>query len=198
MKTYNTVELIDKLQQNTESLLIKAIHDWQMVSGERFSKQPSAESWSAKQCIAHLNIYGDYYLPAISNAIGKYRAHDNGMKETFTPGVLGNYFTKIMSPDKDGMPLKKMKAFKNYIASNKEESDEVISTFIDQQEKLLSLLEAAKDINLNKIKIPISLNRFIKLKLGDVFMFLVAHNQRHALQAERALQAAPVSMVKDL
>jgi hypothetical protein len=52
------------------------------------------------------------------------------------------------------------------------------------------MLEQSKKINLNKARVPISIAKFIKLKLGDVFGFLIAHNQRHILQAERALAPA--------
>jgi hypothetical protein len=55
---------------------------------------------------------------------------------------------------------------------------------------LLSLLHQARRIDLTKIRIPISLTKYIKLKLGDVFMFLIAHNMRHIKQAERAIAAA--------
>jgi hypothetical protein len=50
------------------------------------------------------------------------------------------------------------------------------------------LLERSREINLNKAKVPISIAKFIRLKLGDVFNFLIAHNHRHVLQAERALK----------
>jgi hypothetical protein len=49
------------------------------------------------------------------------------------------------------------------------------------------LLEQAKQIDLNRTKVPISIAPFIKLKLGDVFMFLVAHNFRHVLQVNNAI-----------
>jgi hypothetical protein len=41
----------------------------------------------------------------------------------------------------------------------------------------------AKNTDLNKIKIPISLTNLIKLKLGDVFQFIITHNERHLAQA---------------
>ena len=67
------------------------------------------------------------------------------------------------------------------------ESHAVISEFIDQQEKLLQLLEAAAKVDLNKVRIPISISKLIKLRLGDTFNFTVAHQNRHVLQAQRAL-----------
>jgi hypothetical protein len=65
----------------------------------------------------------------------------------------------------------------------------VIATFIDQQEGLLKMLEQASHLNINKIKVPISIAPFIKLKLGDVFMFVITHKERHIVQAEKALLA---------
>jgi len=195
MPTYQSNQLITKLQQQTETLLNKAIQEWQMIAPEKFSQQPAEGSWSAKQCIVHLNIYGDYYLPAIEAAILKAKQHT--AKKQFTSGWLGNYFTNMMQPGTNEKPTKKMKAMKNYISLNDEDSDKVIATFIDQQEKLLQLLEYAKNIDLNNAKVAISIAKFIKLKLGDVFMFLIAHNYRHVLQAESALNASGVTVTEN-
>ncbi len=52
---------------------------------------------------------------------------------------------------------------------------------------LLVLVERFREINLNKAKVSISIAKFIRLKLGDVFNLLIAHNHRHVLQAGRAL-----------
>ena len=115
------------------------------------------------------------------------------MSETFAPGWLGNYFTNLMMPNENGVPSKKLKAPKNYTTNNEGDSDCTIAKFIDQQEKMLQLLEEAKSVDLNAVRIPISIAKFIKLKLGDVFMFLIAHNLRHVKQAERAIAAATLS-----
>lgn len=196
MKTYNTKLLTEKLQQQTELLLDKAIQEWQMMSPEKFAEQPGPGAWSAMQCLAHLNSYGDYYLPEIEKAIRASQRKPSLSIPNFKPGLLGNYFTSMMTPGENGLPVKKMKAFKGHIPAESGNSDEVIAIFIEQQEKLLALIEAAKEIDLNKAKIPISIAKYIKLKLGDVFMFIVAHNYRHVLQAERALQHAGAPAAK--
>lgn len=196
MKTYNTKLLTEKLQQQTELLLDKAIQEWQMISPEKSSTQPAPGSWSAMQCLAHLNSYGDYYLPEIEKAIEASKKKSYHPIPNFKPGLLGSYFTNLMTPGEHGLPAKKMKAFRGHIPAESGNSDEVIATFIEQQEKMLTLIEAAKEIDLNKARIPISIAKYIKLKLGDVFMFIVAHNYRHVLQAERALQHAGAPATK--
>lgn len=187
MKTYNTQTLIDKLEQQTETILNTIIQQWQMLHPAVIKHQTAAGAWSAMQCLGHLNAYGRYYLPAIEKAMNLARLKGIGMKGSFTPGWLGNYFTRMMMPAENGVPSKKIKAPKNYTTSNEGNSDAIIAEFIEQQEKLLLLLGQAKYVNLDKIRIPVSIAKFIKLKLGDVFMFLIAHNIRHIKQAERAI-----------
>jgi hypothetical protein len=191
MPTYNTKQLIKKLEEQTETFLQKAIFEWQMTSPTKLLKQPGEKKWSAAQCLEHLNSYGHYYLPAIEKAIAKAQQNNQTSTEEFTAGWLGNYFTKLMEPDTNGKKMKKMSAPKNHTPVADLDSDKVLREFIDQQEKMLTLLEKAKTINLEQAKVAISIAKFIKLKLGDVFTFLIAHNHRHVVQAERALAAAP-------
>jgi hypothetical protein len=195
MQTYNSGKLIQQLQQQTENLLNIATQQWQMTNPAIFKQQPAPGAWSAMQCLGHLNAYGDYYLPAIQKAIAVAKQKGKTASAIFKPGWLGNYFTNLMMPNEQGVPTKKMKAPKNYITTNEGDSDCTIAKFIDQQEKMLLLLEEAKQVNLN-IRIPISIAKFIQLKLGDVFMFLIAHSLRHVKQAERAIAAAgqPVTL----
>jgi hypothetical protein len=108
----------------------------------------------------------------------------------FSSGWLGNYFTKLMMPGTDGKPSTKMNSPKDHAPKTIIESRLVISEFIDQQEKLLALLNTAKKFDLNTVKVGISIAPIIKLKLGDVFRFVIAHQVRHILQAERALSNA--------
>ena len=193
MQTHNAKQLIAKLQQQTESILNIAIQQWQMTNPSVFKQQPAEGAWSAMQCLGHLNAYGDYYLPAIEKAIKEAKENNKTRSETFTPGWLGNYFTNLMMPNENGVPSKKLKAPKNYTTNNEGDSDCTIAKFIDQQEKILQLLEEAKSVDLNAVRISISIAKFIKLKLGDVFMFLIAHNLRHVKQAERAIAATTLS-----
>ncbi len=183
---YNSLQLLNDLYQQTTAFLDEAISKWQMMPDKKFSHQPAPTQWSAKQCLAHLNSYGDYYLPAIEKSIQMAREKNKTVSAVFSTGWLGGYFTKLMQTDSHGLPSKKIKAFKKYIHGNDEDGDHVIATFIEQQEKMLQLLTDAKNIDLNNTRTGISIAPLIQLKLGDVLMFIAAHTQRHLLQAARA------------
>ena len=186
MGTHRKEPLLKKLELQAETILEKAIADWQLIPHSKFCLRPMEESWSANECLQHLNSYGRYYLPAMKNAMnGKERSD----LEEFSSGWLGNYFTKLMTPTLNG-EISKMKSPKNHSPKSIPESYSVIAEFIGQQERLLELLHQSSQLDWSEIRVPISITPFIKLKLGDVFMFYVAHIMRHALQAERALKNA--------
>jgi hypothetical protein len=58
-----------------------------------------------------------------------------------------------------------------------------LHTFEVGQNELLSIFEAARAVNIRKAKIPISISKIIRLRLGDAFLFVVYHNERHVQQA---------------
>ncbi|MFN7791681.1 MAG: DinB family protein [Cyclobacteriaceae bacterium] len=192
MTSYNRDTLIENLLDQTEIVLKKAI-EWQLIPHSTFALRPSSESWSANECLQHLNSYGRFYLPAIESVLSRSEKRESSTQ--FSPGWLGNYFTKLMMPSKDGNVSKKMNSPKDHAPKTIIESRLVISEFIDQQEKLLALLNTAKKFDLNAVKVGISIAPIIKLKLGDVFRFMIAHQVRHILQAERAL--AKTGMVQE-
>lgn len=93
------------------------------------------------------------------------------------------------------MKVKNGKIFKMKTLSDKnplgsELTITTIDRFLKQQEMLKSLLEQARNADLTRTKVPISLTRFMKLRLGDTFRFFVNHIERHVLQAQQVLEAA--------
>lgn len=136
-------------------------------------------SWSILECLEHLNLYGDFYLSQIENEI------KNSTIKTdieFNSGILGNYFAKSMLPKEK---LNKMKTFKDKNPLNAKLDKSVIDRFINQQIKLLDLLNQSRNVSLNKVKIKTSISSFIKLRLGDTFQFFINHIIRHLSQIDR-------------
>ena len=58
-----------------------------------------------------------------------------------------------------------------------------IQIFKRFQQELLTILESAKSVNIQRAKVPTSISKFVRLRLGDAFLFVIYHNQRHIQQA---------------
>ena len=142
------------------------------------------ESWSALECIEHLNRYGEFYIPEITNKI---KTSNYERSEVFKSNWLGKYFSKSVSYNEN---LKKMKTFKSMNPLNSELDIYTIEKFKIQQHQIIELLNKSKKVNLDKTKTAISISKLIKLRLGDTFRVLIYHNERHIKQANRAIKEA--------
>lgn len=180
MKIKST-QLLKELTANTENH-IKRVSAFLEMPDDKLNQRDGPKSWSVLECIEHLNRYGDYYIPTMRERM---EANSKPADELFKSGMLGNYFANTMLPK---AKMKKMPTFKdkNPLGSSLDKS--TIRRYNQQQLDMLGLLETAEHKNLNSIKIPITISRFIKFKLGDTFRFLIYHNERHIQQAERVIK----------
>lgn len=176
---FNSLQLLEELSVQTLSF-IKRAEQLQLESVERLNWKQNSTSWSALECIEHLNLYGDFYIPELRKQL---KSNVSASETTFKSGILGNYFALSMLPKEK---LNRMKTFKDKNPVNSQLTIKVIERFIQQQNQLLELLDLAKSKNLNAIKTKITIP-LIKLKVGDTFRFLINHNVRHFAQLERVL-----------
>lgn len=187
MKT-STDFLIADLIERTRQNMNAAAH-FQTLPEKELNRRPAPEKWSILECIEHLNLYGDYYNPEIERRI---KAAKHPAEPHFNSGLLGDYFAKSMLPKEK---LNKMKTFKDKNPLGSKLDKKTLNRFTDQQHRLLELLERARSVSLNKTKVSISISKLVKLKLGDTFRFVIYHNQRHIVQANKVLDSKTVSHI---
>lgn len=180
MKIESDVLILDLIERTR--LIMNKAESLKAESDTVLNHRVSSESWSALECLEHLNLYGRFYLPEITKRI--YGATTEGAELYFKSGWLGDYFAKSMLPKEK---LNAMKTFKSMNPINSKLDKTVITEFINQQIQMLELLNKAKDVSLNKTKTGISITKWIQLKLGDTFKIVIYHNQRHVMQAEKVV-----------
>ena len=169
------LDLIEDTRQN-----LNRVENFRKFDLEKLNRKNSKDAWSILECIEHLNLYGDFYLNEINKRINESSKPAN---TEFKPGVLGNYFVNLMKQTAKSKP---MKTALNMNPNGSQLDQSVLEKFSNQQQELLILLNSARTVNLAKTKTAITISKFIKLRLGDTLRFVVAHNQRHILQAETA------------
>jgi len=180
MKIQNE-QLIKELVDLTKAHLKRA-KEYRAMPVDTLNWKANPKKWSVLECLEHLNLYGDFYLPEMQKRIktGK-KANATA---TFSSGWLGNYFAKSMLP-KEKLNTMSAPGGMNPVGSSLNETH--LERFIAQQERLLSILEQAQTIDLTKTKTSISLASWIKLRLGDTLRVVIYHNKRHIVQADKVL-----------
>ena len=181
MKGIDKLQLLQHLEERVKQHVFETIHHFKNKSESTLLAPASNGGWSIAQCLDHLNSYGRYYLPEIRKGIEA--MNRKAQNQTFVSTWLGSYFKKMMEPNTG---KRKYKAFKNHFPNQHLDAFEVVAEFINQQEVLITYLHKAKEANLDT-PIPISISKWVRLKMGDVFQFVIAHNERHLQQAKRNL-----------
>ena len=110
------------------------------------------------------------------------------LKEEFVPGRWGDKFTLDMLPGSNGRAANPMRAlwlFRPKAAKTK--GIESLHEFRDLLKAQLDLLDLARTRGLEGRKVTSTLGPLFRFKAGDAFRFMIAHQQRHFLQLERAM-----------
>ena len=176
--------LLADLQQRTDNAL-QAATTLKQLSQQQLNFKPVPEKWSALECLEHLNLYGDFYLPAIERSIFSRMPVSSDL--VFKSGVIGNYFAELMQVTAG--KIKKMRSPKDKNPVNKILPATTADRFIKQLERLQELLQQAHRADLTKSKTPVSISNFIRLRLGDTLRFFIYHIERHVLQAKGAAES---------
>lgn len=192
MKKFKSEELVNQLQADVKQIISAAQH-LQTADPVKLSYCPEEGKWSVAQVIEHMNAYCRHYLPLIEKSM----IHiSRDVSAWFVSGFWGNYFTNSIMPKNVFEIKNKMKTSKLFSPDKSVNVEAAFKEFFQHQNKLLQLLEVAKRRNLNSVHVPSAMSRLIRFRLGDIFRFLIAHEQRHMIQARNAVKAVGVSTDK--
>ncbi len=153
------------------------------LSGAQLNWKPSAESWSVGQCFEHLIITNSLYFPNIQKVVDGAHRNNFFSKIPFSTDLIAGLMKNSLKPEQ----TRKMKTFKIFEPAMSDIAATIFDDFAENQQKLIALIEAVKDLDIHQIKISEPLSAALNLRLSDAFEILVMHEKRHFLQAERVL-----------
>lgn len=158
------------------------VGDLKCLSIDELNLKIAPRSWSILECIAHLNLYFDFYIPEIQKSLSN---HKKSNKSNFRSGIIGSYFVNIIKPTSSNKPMKTSNEM-NPVGSNLD-IDEFLK-FEKNMIKVIELLNLSISYNWNTVKTKVSISKYVKIRIGDTFRFIVYHNERHFKQIENILR----------
>lgn len=179
-------EILEELRKITDTIILKAEEKYAQTPLDILEQKPSSTQWSAMECLEHLNLYGEFYIPEFQKFISN--SDPDLSDKKFKPGLLGNYFANSMKVGQDGTVKNKMNTFRDKNPSNLQVQHDILKKFVNQQREFLHIINKSQQVDINRKGIPITITTLIKLKLGDALRFIVYHNERHIYQAENVLK----------
>lgn len=183
-------EVLVKSENDVQHIISVIKSEFESLHDDQLNWKSSHKEWSILECVDHLNLTLHHYLPEIKKS---HATSKHSFKEAFTSGKIAQKGIKRLLPDENKVIKYKMKTFKktNPSFKSKLSKEKVFEEFISKHEEFLQLIDESYQYSLDKNKVK-TLLPFLKFKLGDVFMFLIAHEQRHIVQAQNVFKKLPM------
>lgn len=155
------------------------------LRADQLNWKPSPGKWSVGQCFDHLIVSNGEYFPIFDRVL-------QGTKTTSTiweslpglPRMWGRMLIKSVSPG----AARKQKAPRILAPTTSAVDPGIITRFIDQQERVVNYLNTITAVAADRIIITSPVARVVTYSLLDACRVIVAHEQRHLLQARRVTE----------
>ena len=185
MTVFKKQGLITELLDRTE--LIKAsTQPFLRLTEDQLNHSFAPGKWSIAAIFEHLNIYNSAYIRIILSRI---TVAPDVKGETFRSGWLGDWVYTQTMPRADGSVFKRKAARGARPPGGTLDGKEILQRFLQQCDMLDDILRHSSTKDLQRIRIPFCFSRLFPLRLGDNLRYLMAHCERHLLQAHRVMEA---------
>jgi hypothetical protein len=163
----------------------RAEHAVKGLSPEQLNWRPRPDAWSAAQCLEHLQIAHEVYLPAISIAL-------EGQQPSPVPEITLSPFSRwfirnYIAPNPGGTRARAPKK----IQPAKQVDPDILDAFLRSNQTVRELIERASAYNVNRIRFKNPFIPLLRFTVGTGLEIVTQHQSRHLLQAEGVLTGRP-------
>jgi hypothetical protein len=155
--------------------------DFLPLTAVQLAWRPSEDRWSVGECLLHLSLFLEEYLPLVERTAA-------GLKPVgpFRPqplSCLGRWYVQgVKIQDNNELRKALQSAPRHWPQGDLAGS---VRRFLALHERLLSVLERAEQASPRGLKVGLACWGLLRLPLADALAWLVYHNERHVVQAQR-------------
>ena len=148
------------------------------LSPEQLNWKPRPDAWSVGQCLEHLRITNEVYLPAISRAL---EGRQPVKVQDVNLGWFSRWFIRnYIAPNPGGRRARAPK--KSEPAT--EVQSLILQAFLSSNEVARRLVRRASDFDVNRIRFNNPFLPLLRFTVGTGLEIVAKHQGRHLLQAE--------------
>jgi len=156
------------------------------LSAGQLNWKPNADEWSIGQCFDHLIISNRPFFEIFEEILAGRRRQRVWERVPLLPRLFGSLLINTLRPDSG----RRVKARPAFYPSNSQVDRAIIATFLEQQKQLLRLMEASRNVDLERITITSPVLRFVTYSLMDACRIIVVHEQNHFVQANHVMESS--------
>jgi hypothetical protein len=144
--------------------------------------------WAAAECIAHLTLTTDAYLPMLETA-RRSVSPGSRLPKKYPMGIGGRLLWWLLKPPaRAGSRTRTLPAFIPEAAAPKADT---MASFVASQDALLAWIESARELPMDAMVLTSPFNEKMRYNAYAALRVIAVHQARHLWQAERAARGIP-------
>jgi hypothetical protein len=151
------------------------------IPTDQWTLRVHADRWSVAECVAHLNLTSEAFLPLLNDALAQARKRAHAPHSRYRMDVLGWLLWRMLPPPVR-MRTRTTAAFIPQAVAN---ADQLTATFENLQRQLLGILREADGLPLQRVRVRSPFNQKTSYNLFSALSILPRHQQRHLWQAQQ-------------
>jgi hypothetical protein len=156
-----------------------------LAGAELTTQRPATGSWSAAECLEHLNVSADNFFAVWPQAISQAGLQKEANSHPYKIDFWGKVLSWILEP-----PARfKSKTPKWFEPSKMLDIRQVLPGFLDRQQRIVTTIHKCRGRAVDAVKIASPVDARIHYSVWSSFVVTVAHERRHLWQAEQAVNA---------
>jgi len=155
------------------------------LDGTTWTVRPPAGGWSIGECITHLNLTSESYLPLIDEALRDGRARNLTGAGPFGLGPVAWALQRFLEP-----PYKiKTTTAAAFAPATPDPMDATLERFDALQQQVQGRIDRSAGLALDRLRVVSPFDARIKYNLYAAFCLIATHQRRHLWQAEQVRAA---------
>ena len=155
------------------------------VDDADWNRRPDPDRWSVAECVAHLDLTGEAFLPLIDEALGRAYAKGNGLRRRLRRSFAGWLLWRAQAPN----PRFRIKTSKRFVPTGELPKTGLIERFDALHEELVSRIERADGYPIDRVRLVSPFDAKVKYDVYSSFTIIARHEHRHLRQAEQMRDA---------
>ena len=161
------------------------------LDGEALRRRPESGVWSVAECLDHLVVAGDAYLPGLDRAVARAREEDLRAPGPFRRRWVGRLVIRALEPP-PSFPIPAPPSFRPSRAREEPADrggDDPLTRFLAHLDRLARRIREADGLDLEAVKVPSPVLPLLRFNLLGALALQAAHQRRHLWQARRVVEA---------
>lgn len=153
-----------------------------------WTRRPDPTRWSIAECVAHLNLTSEAYLPRLRDALQHARRLGGGPPRRYRRDPVGWFFWRTAGP----AVRFRVRTTAPFVPAATAPAAELVAEFDRLQSAQLACVAAAEGLDLERAWITSPFESRVRYNAYACLTILPRHQHRHLWQAERVLASLQV------